>query len=63
MSAAFLFPTSLIFLLLVVASVYTLSKEVDAAPAFIVKKMLYRLGQMAGLLAALALVVYFLGYL
>lgn len=63
MSTGLLFLSSLIFLVLVVCSVYTLSKDIDASPGLLLRKMLYRLAQLAGLLAALALAVYFLGFL
>ena len=63
MSTGLLYMFSLVFLALVVCSVYTLAVDMSVNSSGLMRKFLHRLGRLSGLLAALALVVYFLGLL
>jgi len=60
MTTGILYLTSLIFLTVVVCSVYTLAAEVKVESSVIVRSMVKRIARLAGVLAALAVVVYFL---
>jgi len=55
-----LYLSSLIYLVLVVCSVYTLAVDSEATQPEILRKMGSRFLRLAGLLAGLAVVVYFL---
>lgn len=59
MSIGVLFLSSLIFLSLVVCSVYTLAMDVTSAAPGIARGMVKRLLRLLGVLAALAVIVYF----
>ena len=59
MSTGILFLSSLLFLSLVVCSVYTLAMDVASSPQGIARGMVKRLLRLMGLLAALAVIVYF----
>jgi hypothetical protein len=63
MSAGPLFLASLIFLGLVVCVVYTLAVEAQAPANQLFRSTLHRLLRLFGVLAALAVVVYFFGML
>ena len=63
MNSGVIFVSSLIFLVLVVCSVYTLAADDNEAGSVLVKRFFRRFGQLAGLLVALAVVVHFLGLL
>lgn len=55
-----LYLSSLIYLVLVVCSVYTLAVDAEATQPEVLRKMGSRFLRLAGLLAGLAVVVYFL---
>ncbi len=59
MMSGLIFLPSLIFLSLVVCSVYTMAVEVHADGKKLVRSMLYRFMRLLGVLAALAVVVFF----
>ncbi len=59
MMSGFIFLPSLIFLALVVCSVYTMAVEVQADKKQMVRSMVSRFLRLAGVLAALAVVVFF----
>lgn len=63
MSAGVLFLSSLIFLGVVVCVVYTLAMEVRAPANQMFRSVIHRLVRLFGVLAALAVVVYFFGLL
>lgn len=60
MSTGLLYLSSLIFLTLVVCSVYTLAIDISSSGRVILRNMGRRFLRLAGVLAALAVVVYFL---
>jgi hypothetical protein len=59
MTTGVLFLSSLFFLSLVVCAVYTMAVEVQTTPSQLFRSILRRLGRLAGVLAALALLVFF----
>lgn len=59
MTTGVLFLSSLFFLSLVVCAVYTMAVEVQITANQLFRSFLKRLGRLAGVLAALALVVFF----
>ncbi len=59
MMSGFIFLPSLIFLSLVVCSVYTMAVEVHADYNKLFRSMAFRFVRLAGVLAALAIVVFF----
>jgi len=63
MNAGPLFFTSLIFLGVIVCVVYTLALEVNVPANQLIRSTIHRMLRLFGVLAALAVVVYFFGLL